>query len=94
MGEGISEESDEELQENNNPTNYLNDLEDQPVGNDIEEEEHTTDEENPTTYTTTGEATLTAAERNYYLLLVNCLKKMNLAVLAQVLEVELTTQMS
>ena len=66
MGEGISEESDEELQENNNPTNYLNDLEDQPVGNDIEEEKHTTDEENPTTYTTTGEATLTAAERNCY----------------------------
>ena len=48
VGEGISEGSDQEPQENNN----LNDLENQPVGNDIEEEEHPMEEENPTTYTT------------------------------------------
>ena len=81
MGEGISERSDEEQQENNNPMNNPNNLEDQPVGNEIEEGKLPTEEENPTTSTTTasgwvskppahlieeiGEATLTAAERHY-----------------------------
>ena len=61
VGEGIPEGTEEELQENNVPMNNLNDLEDQPVGNDIEEEEHPTEEEeylmedeHPTTYTTTA----------------------------------------
>ena len=94
--------------------NNLNDLEDQPVGNDIEEEEKPTEEEEcptdkaqPTTYTTTafgwvskppaclikdiGEATLTAAERNYYFALGELLKENEYV---WVLEVELTTQTS
>ena len=61
VGEGICEGNDEQPQEINNPTNNQNDLEDQPVGNDIEEEEHLMDEEehpmdeeHPTTFTTTA----------------------------------------
>ena len=60
VGEGISGGNDEEPQEINNPMNNQNDLEDQPVGNNIEdkehsmkEEEHPTDEEHPTSSTTT-----------------------------------------
>ena len=69
VGEGISEGNDEELQDINNPTNNENDLEDQPVGNDIEEEEHPTEEE-------------LQLKEIIILLLVNCGKKMNFAVLA------------
>ena len=61
VGEGIPGGTEEQLQENNVPMNNLNDLEDQPVGNDIEQEEHPTEEEeylmedeHPTTYTTTA----------------------------------------
>ena len=45
MGEGISEGIEEELQENNIPMNNVNDLEDQPAGNNIEEEECPMEEE-------------------------------------------------
>ena len=60
MGEGISEGDDEEPQAIHCPLNSSNELEDQPVGSDVEEEENPMDEkecptstENPTTYTAT-----------------------------------------
>ena len=60
VGEGISNEEDEEPQEIHSPTNNSNKLEDHPVANDIIEEEKSTGEnEFPTdggscvTYTTT-----------------------------------------
>ena len=90
MGEGISEGIEEEPQKNNNPMTHLNDLEDQPVGNDIEEEEHTMEEEHPITYTTTtsGQVSKPRAcliqeigEVALILLLVSFWKKMNLAAL-------------
>ena len=74
VGEGISEEVEQEPAAIENPMNIQDNLEDQPVGSDEEDPE----EENPTVHTTMvsgqvgkppaqlikeiGEATLTAAE--------------------------------
>ena len=55
MGEGISEGIEEEPAQSENPTNNLDKLEDQQVGNDNEEdmeEEHPMEQEHPTSYTT------------------------------------------
>ena len=50
VGEGISGGNDEEPQEIYNPMNNQNDLEDQPVGNNIEDKEHSMKEEEHPTY--------------------------------------------
>ena len=60
VGEGFSRGEDDELQDIHSPMNSSNELEDQPVGSNIEEEEKSTEEkehptgvEKPTTYTAT-----------------------------------------
>ena len=44
VGEGISEGEDKELQEIHSPMNNSNELEDQPVGSNVEGEENPTEE--------------------------------------------------